>query len=52
MTVDAVRLLLEEGREVPLKYFRLDGRPHLQGRVVAPPQLAPVRHPARCGGMP
>ncbi len=40
LTVDAIRLLLEEGREVPLKYFRLDGRPHLQGRVVAPPQLA------------
>jgi transposase len=40
MTVDAIRLLLQDDREIPLKYFRLDGRPHLQGRVVPPPQLA------------
>jgi len=40
LTVEAVRLLLQDGREMPVKYFRLDGRPHLQGRVVPPPQLA------------
>ena len=40
MTVEAVRLLLQDGRETPVKYFRLDGRPHLQGRVVPPPKLS------------
>jgi hypothetical protein len=40
MTVETIRLLLQDGRETPAKYFRLDGRPHLQGRVVPPPQLA------------
>lgn len=39
MTVEAIRLLLQDGRETPAKYFRLDGRPHLQGRVVPPPKL-------------
>lgn len=39
MTVEAVRLLLQDGRETPVKYFRLDGRPHLQGRVIPPPKL-------------
>ena len=40
LTVEAIRLLLEDGRETPAKYFRLDGHPHLQGHVVPPPQLA------------
>jgi hypothetical protein len=40
LTVETIRLLLQDGRETPAKYFRLDGRPHLQGRVVPPPQLA------------
>ena len=40
LTVEAIRLLLEDGRETPVKYFRLDGRPHLQGRVVPPPNLS------------
>jgi transposase len=39
-TVEAIRLLLQDGRETPAKYFRLDGRPHLQGHVVPPPKLA------------
>jgi transposase len=39
-TVEAVRLLLQDGREEPAKYFRLDGRPHLQGHEVPPPNLA------------
>jgi transposase len=39
LTVEAIRLLLQDGRETPVKYFRLDGRPHLQGRVVPPPKL-------------
>jgi transposase len=40
MTVEAIRLLLQDGRETPAKYFRLDGRPHLEGRVIPPPKLA------------
>jgi transposase len=40
MTVEAIRLLLQDGRETPTKYFRLDGRPHLQGHVVPPPKLS------------
>ena len=40
LTVEAVRLLLQDGREKPMKYFRLDGRPHLQGQEVPPPKLA------------
>jgi len=40
MTVEAIRLLLQDGRETPVKYFRLDGHPHLQGHVVPPPNLA------------
>lgn len=40
LTVEAVRLLLQDGRETPAKYFRLDGRPHLQGHSVPPPKLS------------
>ena len=40
LTVEAIRLLLQDGRETPTKYFRLDGHPHLQGRVIPPPKLA------------
>lgn len=40
LTVEAIRLLLQDGREIPAKYFRLDGRPHLQGHVVPSPNLA------------
>jgi len=40
LTVEAIRLLLQDGREEPAKYFRLDGRPHLQGHEVPPPNLA------------
>ena len=40
LTVDAIRLLLQDGREAPLKYFRLDSRPHLEGRVIPPPKLS------------
>jgi hypothetical protein len=28
LTVEVIRLLLEDGREEPAQYFRLDGRPH------------------------
>jgi len=38
-SVDAVRLLLESGREEPVKLFSLDGRPHLQGHAVPEPHL-------------
>jgi transposase len=40
LTVEAIRLLLEDGREEPAKYFRLDGHPHLQGHEVPPPKLS------------
>ena len=40
LTVEVVRILLQDGREEPAKYFRLDGRPHLQGHEVPPPNLA------------
>ncbi len=49
LTVEALRLLLQDGREAPAKYFRLDGHPHLQGRVVPPPRLA-VYDALRGGG--
>lgn len=39
MTVDAVQVLVQEGREVPSKFFSLDGRPHLQGHDVPKPKL-------------
>ena len=40
MTVDAVQVLVQEGREVPAKIFSLDGRPHLQGHDVPAPKLS------------
>ena len=40
MTVDAVQILVQEGREVPTKIFSLDGRPHLQGHDVPVPKLS------------
>jgi hypothetical protein len=39
MTADAVQVLIQDGREVPAKYFSLDGRPHLQGHDVPVPKL-------------
>jgi hypothetical protein len=50
-TVEAIRLLLQDGREEPAKYFRLDGHPHLQGHVIPPPNLASydaLRRPEVC----
>jgi hypothetical protein len=38
-TVDAIRLLAQQDREEPVSWFRLDGRPHLQGREIPPPNL-------------
>jgi len=40
LTVEVIRLLLQDGREEPAKYFRLDGRPHLQGHEIPPPKLS------------
>jgi len=51
LTVEAIRLLLQDGRERPAKYFRLDGHPHLQGHVIPPPNLAiydALRRPEVC----
>ena len=38
-TADAVRVILEQGRETPVPLFRLDGRPHLAGVAVPSPDL-------------
>ena len=40
MTVDVVRILLQEGRESPAKLFRLDNRPHLQDHQIPKPNLS------------
>jgi len=51
LTVEAIRLLLEDGRQQPAKYFQLDGHPHLQGHEVPPPKLAiydTLRHEEVC----
>jgi transposase len=48
MTVDVIRILLQENRESPAKLFRLDGRPHLQDHSIPEPRISPygnlVRH--------
>jgi transposase len=48
MTVDVIRILLQESRELPAKLFQLDGRPHLQDHSIPEPQIYPygdlVRH--------
>lgn len=38
-TVDAIRILAQQGRERPSQWFSLDGRPHLQGHEIPPPHL-------------
>lgn len=38
-TVDAIRLILECGREEPARWFRLDDRPHLAAVHVPTPNL-------------
>lgn len=40
MTVDVIRILVQEGRESPAKLFRLDGRPHLQDYCIPEPGIA------------
>ena len=39
MTVDVIRILLQEGRESPAKIFRLDGRPQLQDHNIPEPHI-------------
>ena len=39
LTVDAIRILAQQGREQPSQWFNLDGRPHLQGYEIPPPHL-------------
>lgn len=39
LTVDAIRILAQQGREQPSQWFNLDGRPHLQGHEIPPPHL-------------
>jgi transposase len=48
-TADAVRVLLEHRREMPVPLFRLDGRPHLAGVSVPRPDLS-AYHALRAGG--
>jgi len=38
-TADAIRLILQCGREEPVRWFRLDGRPHLAAVRVPAPNL-------------
>jgi len=40
MTVDVIRILLQEGRESPAKLFRLDDRPHLQDHNIPEPKIS------------
>jgi hypothetical protein len=40
MTVDVIRILLQEGRESPAKIFRLDGRPQLQDHNIPEPHIS------------
>ena len=40
LTVDVIRILLQEGRESPAKIFRLDDRPHLQNHHIPEPQIS------------
>ncbi len=40
MTVDVIRILLQEGRESPAKIFRLDGRPQLQDHSIPKPNIS------------
>ena len=40
LTVDVMRILLQEGRESPAKIFRLDDRPHLQDHNIPEPQIS------------
>jgi len=44
MTVDVVRILLQEGRESPAKLFRLDERPQLQDHHIPEPNLVKYNH--------
>jgi len=48
-TADAVRVLLEQRREVSVPLFRLDGRPHLAGVSVPRPDLTAYQA-LRAGG--
>jgi len=39
LTVDVIRILLQEGRESPARIFRLDDRPHLQDHNIPEPHI-------------
>ncbi len=39
LTVDVIRILLQEGRESPAKIFQLDNRPHLQDHSIPQPHI-------------
>ena len=43
LTVDVIRILLQEGRESPAKIFQLDDRPHLQDHHIPEPHIFTVQ---------
>jgi transposase len=49
MTVDVIKILVQEGRESPAKIFRLDDRPHLQDHTIPEPSICKygdlIQHP-------
>jgi hypothetical protein len=51
LTVDAIRLLAQQGREEPARWFCLDGRPHLEGREIPPPKLDAYASLTKKGGV-
>lgn len=52
MTVDVIRILMQEGRESPAKLFRLDGRPHLQDHSIGEPRISSYGDLLRQEGQP
>ena len=44
LTVDVIRILLQEGRESPAKLFCLDHRPHLQDHRIPEPHIGKYNH--------
>lgn len=51
LTVDAIRLLAQQEREEPARWFCLDGRPHLEGREIPPPKLDVYASLTKKGGV-
>jgi transposase len=52
MTVDVMKVLLQEGQESPAKLFRLDDRPHLQDHSIPEPQISKYSNLIQHSGSP